>query len=297
MKNDDNPVGTWPHEEPASFRPALERTAGLLGFRPALVEKDYYCSLVLKALAQPGGSWVFKGGTCLSKVYADFYRLSEDLDFSIPITASAGRDQRRKLIEPAKVLLAGIAQAIPGIELAEKLTGRNESTQYVASLRYRSAIVGDWDRIKVEIGMREPLLRPVVSRSIRTLLRDVFTGSEQVPAFDLPVMDLSEALAEKVRAALTRKGPAIRDFYDLDFAAKTLGMNMIEPGFVALVQRKLSMPGNGPIQLTEDRRKALAVQRSKELNIVLRSGMAESFDLDRIWSSLGALVERLTSSA
>ena len=42
---------------------------------------------------------VFKGGTCLSKVHADFYRLSEDLDLIIPVNdhIDISDDRKQKL--------------------------------------------------------------------------------------------------------------------------------------------------------------------------------------------------------
>ena len=43
---------------------------------------------------------VFKGGTCLSKVYADFYRLSEDLDLVVPVPIDARRSARSELAAP-----------------------------------------------------------------------------------------------------------------------------------------------------------------------------------------------------
>ena len=51
-----------------------------------LIEKDYYCSLILNYFFNGDTSLVFKGGTCLSKVYVDFYRLSEDLDLIITVS-------------------------------------------------------------------------------------------------------------------------------------------------------------------------------------------------------------------
>lgn len=65
------------------------------GFGSKLVEKDYFCSLVLAFLFQDEASTlVFKGGTALSKIHTEFYRLSEDLDFVIPLPSSAHRPLR-----------------------------------------------------------------------------------------------------------------------------------------------------------------------------------------------------------
>lgn len=53
-------------EDPALFREALRFTAAETGFSQRLVEKDYFCSVVLEYLAGGDGSLTFKGGTCLA---------------------------------------------------------------------------------------------------------------------------------------------------------------------------------------------------------------------------------------
>ena len=45
-------------------------------------------------------------------------------------------------------------------------------------------------------------------------------------------MNIKEAFAEKVRAALTRRDPAIRDFYDLHLAMKSEKIDFFDPGFL-----------------------------------------------------------------
>ena len=69
--------------DPDLLRQAIDFTARETGFIPRLVEKDYFCSVVLEYLAASGAGLTFKGGTCLSKIHSSLYRLSEDLDFSL----------------------------------------------------------------------------------------------------------------------------------------------------------------------------------------------------------------------
>src|SRR3989338_10692951 len=45
-----------------------------------LIEKDFYLNILLSKLNFE--EYVFKGGTCLAKAYLDYFRLSEDLDFT-----------------------------------------------------------------------------------------------------------------------------------------------------------------------------------------------------------------------
>src|ERR1700677_2657675 len=95
-----------PHEDPAQFGEALGHTAAKTGFNARLIEKDYFCSIILREL-QPlfDRGLVFKGGTSLSKVYAGFHRLSEDLDFAISIDSTATQSVRRHAINDAKAFL------------------------------------------------------------------------------------------------------------------------------------------------------------------------------------------------
>ena len=59
----------YPHDaDPDIFREALAYSEADKGFTSTLIEKDYYCSLVLQYFFSNETSLVFKGGTCLSKV-------------------------------------------------------------------------------------------------------------------------------------------------------------------------------------------------------------------------------------
>jgi predicted nucleotidyltransferase component of viral defense system len=281
------------HLETAAFRAAVERTAHDFDFRPVLVEKDYFCSLLLQAVAPLEAAWIFKGGTCLSKIYTDFYRLSEDLDFCIPVQDNMTRTARRRLIDPAKKAVDTLPKRVAGVEIEEPLTGRNVSTQYVAAARYKSVITGDWEKVKIEIALREPLFLPAEKGSARTLVRNAFTGAEFAPPFSVRVINLTEALSEKVRAALTRLEPAIRDFFDLQYALDHLSLRPEEPDFLDLLRKKLAIPGTGPVQLTQERRNALGEQRDTELAAVLRAQDLEKFDLDRVWAVLAAVAGKL----
>ena len=56
-----------PHNNVDKFRAAIEYTAATTGFRRELIEKDYFCSIVLAFLFSEETPLVFKGGTCLNK--------------------------------------------------------------------------------------------------------------------------------------------------------------------------------------------------------------------------------------
>lgn len=122
----------YPHDtDPDIFRESLSYSEGATGFTASLIEKDYYCSLILHHIFNQKIKLVFKGGTCLSKVYTDFYRLSEDLDLVIPVSVDTSRNQRRSEIKPIKGIFDKLPAAIPGIAVSKTLRGHNESRQYI----------------------------------------------------------------------------------------------------------------------------------------------------------------------
>jgi hypothetical protein len=86
---------------------------------------------------------VFKGGTCLSKVHLGFFRLSEDLDFSISLPANATRSARSAKVRPVKTIIEQVASRIAGCSLAAPLAGANDSTQYNGELEYASMLSKD----------------------------------------------------------------------------------------------------------------------------------------------------------
>ncbi len=64
---------------------ACRRTAALQRVEAATVEKDFYLTRLIWALAEnQGDRLLLKGGTCLSKVDLGYHRMSEDADFVVP---------------------------------------------------------------------------------------------------------------------------------------------------------------------------------------------------------------------
>ncbi|MBN1942131.1 MAG: nucleotidyl transferase AbiEii/AbiGii toxin family protein [Phycisphaerae bacterium] len=273
------PIGLMFHEDTPLFREAVNFTASRTGFNPRLIEKDYFCTVLLAYLAECSGGFVFKGGTCLAKVHAGFYRLSEDLDFTIPLSINANRKTRSQAVLPARKAVTNIADFIPALKCTESLTGANNSTQYNGVIAYKSPTTGQQESILVEISVREPLLLPVIKGQANTLLLDPIGGETLVPAITVDCIDMIEAMAEKFRAALSRQDVAIRDFYDLDYAAKHLGLDMYDDQMVDLVRQKLAVPGNLPVDVGQQRQADLRRQLDARLRTVLREDDFRAFDL------------------
>ncbi len=275
------PTGPALHEDLPLFREAVNFTASKTGFNPRLIEKDYFCTVLLAYLADRSGGLVFKGGTCLAKVHAGFYRLSEDLDFTIPLPVDANRKQRSQAASAAKVAVSDVADFIPAMKCTESLTGVNNSTQYNGVVAYESPTTGQREGILVEISVREPLLLPVIKGQARTLLLDPIGGDAMIPPVDVACIDMTEAMAEKARAALSRQDVAIRDYYDLDYAAKHLDLALHSGLMADLVRQKIAVPGNLPIDVGDRRLADLKRQLGARLRTVLREKDFRAFDLEQ----------------
>jgi predicted nucleotidyltransferase component of viral defense system len=278
------------HETPDAFRKALQSTQAASGFAQHLIEKDYYCSLILADFAPLfSGDLVFKGGTCLSKVYVGFYRLSEDLDFAISIPTTARPQARREACLPVKRHLEQIAERLPTIRTFTSLQGHDGSRQYNAILQYESAVTGEHESVKVQLAIREPIIEATVCCCGRTLLRHPTGGEMADTELSLRVLSLHEAYAEKVRAALTRKPPAIRDIFDIDEAVRAKRLDFFQPEFISLVRQKLAVPRNAVIDTSQNRTKELEDQLETHLKPVLRSFDYATFDIDRALATINRL--------
>ena len=271
------------HEDQVLFREAVLFTAGQTGLNATLIEKDYFCTVLLRYLyQQPDSPLIFRGGTCIGKVYTDFYRLSEDLDFMISTPPETSISVRRQRMVPVREWVKKISGEMNILTLPEDFTGHNSSRQYVAYVTYPSVfLTEEAARIKIEVGLRETPLMPPALMKARTLLLNPFTRKSLVPDIELTTLSMQEAMAEKLRAALTRLDPAIRDFFDIDYLASRNMMDLNDRHLFQLLVEKLKVPGNPPIDLSPMRKEKLKTQINAELKPVLRPVDFESFDLER----------------
>ena len=282
------------YEDIELFQEALSFTQSETGFSARLIEKDYYCSLLLQdLLAATSPQWAFKGGTCLSKVHSDFYRMSEDLDFAFSVQLGAARSRRSKMIVPMKEHLAKLSQRLACFNIVEPLRGYNNSTQYTASLSYQSVVTAQVEPIKIEFSIREPILEPVECLPARTLLIDPFRQMEAVAAMEIPVLSCRETYCEKLRAALTRREPAIRDFYDIDHGVRSGCLRMDDRRVIDLVRSKLTVPGNDHIDMSDTKLQLLKKQVQAQLRPVLREADYIAFDLERAFTIVAQLAASL----
>lgn len=139
MNRDENSLVIRRHEDLSLFREAVNFTTAETAFASRLIEKDYFCTLLLAYLAAIDDRLVFKGGTCLAKVHADFYRLSEDLDFVVPLPVDAPRAERSKQAKPLKEAVEKLPKRLPEF---------HDSRQFIYAMRFARS----WEQLKGQGG-------------------------------------------------------------------------------------------------------------------------------------------------
>ncbi len=282
------------HEDTELFRAALNFTERETGFSARLVEKDYFCSVLLADLRDPfEQGLVFKGGTSLSKVHTEFYRLSEDLDFVVSMPIDSPRADRRAAIAPLKAHLSRLSTRLDCFEEGEPLSGTNVSKQYIGRFTYQSFVTGQIESIKVEVGLREPVIEPVENSEAHTLVIHPFRDDPAVQPILVNTLSFRETYAEKFRAALTRREPAIRDYFDIDHAVRIGRLQVGDHQLLALIGKKLAVTGNEPVDVSESKLAVLRRQLAGQLQPVLRAGDFEQFDLERAFRTVQTVANQL----
>jgi len=223
----------------------------------------------------------------------EFHRMSEDLDFAFSMPVDASRSQRSKMMTPMKEHLAKLTKRLTCFGMAENPRGFNNATQYIGRLAYRSAATGQNEFIKIEFSFREPILEPVKLLPARTLLMDPFRKTAAAAPVSVAAMSCRETYAEKLRAALTRREPAIRDFHDIDHGVRSGRLNASDPRLIKLVRNKLAVPGNPAVDVSQEKREALKRQVQAQLKPVLREADFAAFDLDRAFGIVAEIADAL----
>ena len=169
----------------------------------AIVEKDYYVTMILKLLAQVEPGCVFKGGTSLSKCHHVIDRFSEDIDITIDSKLSQG--QMKKLKEVIKKIALILGLSIPNID---ETRSRRSYNQYI--LEYQSVLSDSDNAVQPVVLMETSFAEvsfPTVVMPVRSYIGDMMM--EEAPKelknlglepFEMKVQGLDRTLVDKVFA-------------------------------------------------------------------------------------------------
>lgn len=262
-----------------------------------MVEKDYYLTLILNSVeSHLSDKIVFKGGTLLNKIHLNYHRLSEDIDFTYySPDGIESRSKRSRAITPIRekmpdlLRLLGLTSELPEGE------GFNNSTQYVFYISYPSFVTGKNENIKLEISLRQPPIDKPVHNAVTHFYKDPFTGEDLIPHNKILSLSLNEAVAEKLKAAITRKDTAIRDYYDLWFISEAK-FDFKNRHFLGIFKKKLeyekySGDYSKNFGLDQKTLSLLRKQVDTELMPVIRIG--ESFNLHKVLERFNLILEAM----
>jgi len=228
-------------ENKSELKKLIEITSQKSQIQVEYLEKDYYLTAILSKVNDLCPDLVFKGGTCLNKVYFDYHRLSEDLDFSLEFRQPT-KSERKAGVFPRKVTFRKIENDMPSfVEQFQlkfvELTKRDGSRQHNYQFKFFSAITQKEETIKFEIRGRENNI--IAQPEIREVKHKFLNPFSNEPVFEFPkvkVYALKELLADKLAACINRHAP--RDFYDINFAIENK-FEFNDKEFINLFKAKL----------------------------------------------------------
>lgn len=199
-------------------------------------EKDFLLTLILIKFWEKYPDLIFKWWTCLNKVYFPYFRLSEDLDFVI--NKEIGRTARQTLLKKYEEdFIKDLS--ILWLKLREERTKYDEHKLAMFTFEYNSILNNSLQTIKIDISLKNKLYLPTFSGEIKSNFKDTFLEENIFWAHFINCINLQEALAEKLRASLTRWTPAIRDFFDIWFVKNNSDFDFENEDFKKLLDIKL----------------------------------------------------------
>lgn len=199
----------------------LTEVAQKMGLPENAVEKDYWVSMVLKALSSLPSSknLVFKGGTSLSKGWHLIERFSEDIDLAVNPAqfgfegTEFSKSKRDKLRRKSKTFVEtelknSLLDALNALGLEKHINVEAEETSVsdkdpmVLYINYKSVLPKKEDyifyKVKLEISCRS-LTEPSESLRMRSMIADSMPDeSFAEEEFDVNTADPRRTFLEKV---------------------------------------------------------------------------------------------------
>ena len=161
-------------------------------FGDIILAKDYYITIILYLIKDVDGIF-FKGGTALQKIFLNYSRLSEDIDFSLTKEVSEIKKEITKILEDSG--------------LFQKITKDKDVEGFTRLIAHYKNFSNESDAIFIDLNKRARLLlNPEVHK-----VPHFYKGF--IPEFSFKTVAKEEMIAEKIMAASGRNKP--RDHYDI----------------------------------------------------------------------------------
>ena len=168
----------------------------------AVIEKDYYVTMLLKNMARRLPFLVFKGGTSLSKCYQIIHRFSEDIDLTVDRVLTQG--MRRSLKNEIRDTVDEVGLSV---ENWDTIQSRRQYNRYEIVYSSHTALsAGLTDRIIIETSLMS-LGMPAQMKPIEAMLTEVLKKEHQsiikefsLHPFSMKVQNIERTFIDKIFA-------------------------------------------------------------------------------------------------
>ncbi len=194
------------HTNKGLFKDAVIATAQKQGIKEIFVEKDYWVTLILKAVFENeiGKETVFKGGTALSKCNSLIKRFSEDIDL---VVLRSNEETGNQLKKKLKTISKCVENIVPEIEV-EGITNKKGMIRKTVH-SYEKQFSGKFGQIRnfivIEsswLGNYEPYEKGVVLSMIYEMMKEL--GQQEIiekyemKPFEVNVLSPKRTICEKI---------------------------------------------------------------------------------------------------
>lgn len=216
----------------------IDKIAIEKGVRAKQIEKDYVISWVLWGIARNeflNNNFVFKGGTCLKKMYFDDYRYSEDMDFTLRDDSVSDKE----ILENFRSVFEQVyEESRINVEIIKDSVDNHEAS---GSLKFKMSYVATHgsDEIKVDVTREETIEFDVQHQVVLNNYSDL---QEEEDKTRINCYSLEEILIEKITALMGRTIP--RDLYDFDYLIEEEGIEL-QDVYIEFI-RKAENKGHDP---------------------------------------------------
>ncbi|MCF8298742.1 MAG: nucleotidyl transferase AbiEii/AbiGii toxin family protein [Saprospiraceae bacterium] len=196
----------------------IDKIAIKKGVRAKQIEKDYVISWVLWGITRNeflNKNLVFKGGTCLKKMYFEDYPYSEDMDFTL-------RDNNVKdeeILENFRRIFEKVyEESRIKVNIIEDTIDNHEDS---GSLKFKMSYKATHgtDEIKIDVTRGEKIEFDVEHRIMLNKFSDLDEDETLIHCYSL-----EEVLIEKITALMGRTIP--RDLYDFYYLIEEEGIEL-----------------------------------------------------------------------
>ena len=195
------------HKEKELFEQVVLGASEWMQVPPAIIEKDYYVTLVLGELVKRVPELIFKGGTSLSKCYKLIARFSEDIDITISSepTNSKKQNLKKAIVEICKEYDLPILNE-------EKIQSRNQFNRYEIDYTPIYSLQGVKENLYIETVLMVKAF-PCVKMAATSLVYDYLVNLERQDIIEVYALQPFEVSVQSLDRTFIDKVFAVCDYY------------------------------------------------------------------------------------